>query len=65
MLRPRIILGESKDIFLKYLDTYLVESNKKSKRALIFSASLVLTHGLITKVIFKDYFKKPRLSKAE
>ena len=55
-----MILGENKDLFLNYLDKYLIETNKKGKRAFIFGISIVAAHIILSKLIFPDMFKSSR-----
>ena len=45
----KLILGENHNIFLNYLDEYLMNLSKKSKGFLLFSAGLMLIHFSVFK----------------
>lgn len=47
------ISGESKDLFLKYLDDDIILTNKKAKKALIYSLMILFVHFVLVKVLFK------------
>ena len=58
IMRPTMILGENKDIFLNYLDKHLVNTSKKSRYFFYGSGALFLTHFFIYKYSsLKNYYK--------
>ena len=48
------ISGESKDLFLKYLDDYIILTNKKTKKALMYSLVILFVHFIFIKVLLKQ-----------
>ncbi len=59
-MKPRIIIGVEKDRFLIFMDKYLIKNNLYGKIAFGSCIGIVGLHLLITKVLFKDYFRRPR-----
>jgi hypothetical protein len=48
---PECISGESKDLFLKYMDEYIVLINKKTRTTLIYSFAILFVHFIIVKLL--------------
>ncbi|KAL4478404.1 hypothetical protein ABPG74_006639 [Tetrahymena malaccensis] len=58
-LNPRIIIGDDKIKFLKYLDLYLAANNNKGKYCIGACLGFVATHYILTK-LFPDQLKSKR-----
>ena len=63
VLRPRIIIGGERISFMKYLDLFLLNNNKRGKQCIALSVGLVAFHFIITKLVFPDNFKFKRRSR--
>lgn len=48
------ISGESKDLLLKYLDDYIVGTNKETKKALIYSLVILFVHFVLVKMLLRQ-----------